>query len=47
MVFTGGYELRFGLGPIVLSAGEAQTFEEWKDKKEPLQYFRLALTNPF
>ncbi len=47
MVITGGYELRFGMGPLVISGGEAQTINDWKDKKKPLQYFRLALTNPF
>lgn len=47
MVVTGGYELRLSFGPLVISGGEAQSLEEWKDKKKPLQYFRLALTNPF
>ena len=47
MIFTAGYELRFALGPIILSAGDAQEIEGWKDKQDPQRYYRLALTNPF
>ena len=47
MIITGGHELRFALGPLIFSGGEAQTLDEWKDNKKPLRYFRLALTNPF
>ncbi|MBT3675545.1 MAG: BamA/TamA family outer membrane protein [Candidatus Marinimicrobia bacterium] len=47
MVVTGGYELRITLGPFVLSGGEAQTIDDWKNDKKPLRYYRLALTNPF
>ena len=47
MVVTGGYELRLALGPFVLSGGDAQTIDDWKNDKKPLRYYRLALTNPF
>ena len=47
MVVTAGYELRFSLGPVVLSGGDAQQLDEWKDNKKPLRYYRLALTAPF
>ncbi len=45
-VFTAGYEARLGLGLFVLSYGEAQTIENWKDSRNPRRYFRLALINP-
>ena len=47
MVVTGGYELRIAFGPFVLSGGDAQTVDDWKNDKKPLRYYRLALTNPF
>ena len=47
MVFTAGYELRLSLGPIILSGGDAQQLDEWKDNKKPLRYYRFALTSPF
>ncbi len=47
MIVTAGYELRFSLGPIILSGGEAQQIEEWNDNKKPLRYYRFALTAPF
>ena len=47
MIVTAGYELRFGLGPISLSGGEAQLIDDWKADKKPLRYLRLMLANPF
>ena len=47
MVITAGYELRFALGPFVLSGGDAQPIDDWENEKKPVRYFRLALTNPF
>ena len=46
-VSTAGYELRLSLGLVVLSAGDAQTIEDWNNDKEPMRYYRLALINPF
>lgn len=47
MIITAGYEIRFALGPIVISGGDAQEIEGWKDGIKPNRYYRLALTNPF
>ena len=47
MIVTAGYELRLSLGPVILSGGDAQQLDEWKDNKKPLRYYRLALTAPF
>ena len=46
-VVTFGYELRISLGPISISAGDAQTNDGWRNNKKPLRYYRLALINPF
>jgi len=46
-VITFGYELRFSFGPISISAGDAQTDDDWKNNKTPIRYYRLALINPF
>ncbi len=47
MIITAGYELRFALGPLALSGGEAQLIDDWKADKKPLRYLRLMLANPF
>ena len=47
MIITAGYEIRFALGPIVISGGDAQEIDGWKDGIKPNRYYRLALTNPF
>jgi hypothetical protein len=47
IVITVGYELRFALGPLVISGGDAQEIEGWKNKQTPIRYYRLALINPF
>ena len=47
IVVTVGYELRFALGPLVISGGDAQEIEGWKNKQTPIRYYRLALINPF
>ena len=47
MIVTAGYEIRFALGPIVISGGDAQEIDAWKESLKPNRYYRLALTNPF
>ncbi len=51
-IFTAGYEIKLaikvGNTPLInFALGEAQTTENWKNKENPQQYFRLALINPF
>ena len=46
-VQTAGYEVRLGLGFVFLSAGEAQTIENWNDDLKPKQYLRATLIRPF
>jgi hypothetical protein len=47
IVVTGGYELRISVGPFIVSGGNAQTVDDWKNNKNPIRYYRLALINPF
>ena len=46
-VWTYGYEFRISLGPVSISAGDAQTNNDWKNKENPERYYRLTLVNPF
>ncbi len=51
-ITTAGYEMKFGLNIgdsslFIFSYGRAQTYDDWADKKDPTEYLRLALINPF
>ena len=46
-LFTGGYEVRVNIGFIVLSYGLAQDFNRWREGKNPYNYLRMAMVNPF
>ncbi|MEE8437735.1 MAG: hypothetical protein V3S22_05295, partial [Candidatus Neomarinimicrobiota bacterium] len=47
LIVTGGYEGRLTLPFFSISAGVAQTRQEWNLKNKPNKYFRLVLINPF
>ena len=46
-LFTSGYEVRLNIGFIVLSYGSAQDFNRWRKGKNPYNYLRMTLVNPF
>jgi hypothetical protein len=46
-IFTGGYEVRVNIGIIVLGYGSAQDFNRWREGKNPFNYLRMTLVNPF
>ena len=46
-LFTGGYEVRVNIGFIVLAYGSAQDFNRWREGKNPYNYLRMTLVNPF
>jgi len=46
-IFTGGYEVRVNIGFIVLAYGSAQDFNRWREGKNPYNYMRMTLVNPF
>lgn len=46
-ILTAGYEVRFAFFIAVLSIGEGQSVQSWKENIKPERYFRLALINPF
>ena len=46
-LFTSGYEGRMYIGFIVLAYGSAQDFNRWRKGKNPYNYLRMTLVNPF
>ena len=46
-LYTGGFEMRINSGIIVIAYGSAQDFNRWREKKNPNNYLRMTLVNPF